>query len=159
MNFDVDTTKDVLEITRHGASAIDAIIGSVNRLKLMFQSTQSAPVQEVRAAITDLGEQVMKAREENVELRKQAIELRDQIIDMKRREEKFAGYEIFETALGSVVLMSSKEVKPVHYLCPNCHDAGVRTILQGNSYSKQCTASPSHGWFHFEDAPPLPRRR
>ncbi len=160
MNFDMDTAKNALEVARNGAATMDAIISSVNRLKLIFQSPKPLPMDEVRAAVTDLGEQVVKAREENVELRKQAIELRDQIIEMKRREEKFAGYVLWETPLGSILLRSGQEVQPVHYLCPNCHDAGVKTILQGNNHSKQCTASPSHGWFHFEDSPPAaPLRR
>ena len=159
MNFDMDTTKDALEVARHGASAIDAVVSTFQRLKALFQSPKPAPVQEVRAAMTDLNEQIMKAREENILLRKEAIELRAQIIEMKRREEKFAGYALWQTPCGSILLRSGEDMEPVHYLCPNCHDAGVKTILQGNNYSKQCTALPSHGWFHFEQSEPPPVRR
>lgn len=157
MNFDMDTAKDALEVARHGANAMNALIGTFERLKTMFQASKPAPPEEIRAALADLGEKVMKAREENVMLRDQAIQLRDQIIEMKRREEKFAGYELWETSLGFVVMRSGKDVKPVHYLCPSCHDAGIKTILQGDSDSKQCTAAPSHGWFHFQQSPPSTR--
>lgn len=159
MNFDVDAAKNALEVARNGAATMDAIISSVNRLKLIFQSPKPLPMDDVRAAVTDLGEKVMKAREENILLREQAIELRDQIIEMKRREEKFAGYELWESPLGSILLRSGEGVKPIHYLCPGCHDAGVKTILQGDRYSKKCAATPGHGWFHFEQSPPQPGRR
>lgn len=159
MDLDMDTTKDALVVAKNGAAAIDAVVGTLQRLQSLFQSSKPAPVQEVRAALADLSEKVMKAREENVVLREQAIELRHQIIEMKRREDKFAGYELFETSLGAVVLRSGNGVKPVHYLCPGCHDAGVKTILQGDGDARQCTATPSHGWFQFQPSQPIRRNR
>ena len=159
MNFDMDTTKDALVVAQHGASAMNALIGTFERIKSMFQSPKQAPQEEIRAAMVELEEKVMKAREENVMLREESIELRHQIIEMKRREDKFAGYELFETSLGAVVFRSRDGVKPVHYLCPGCHDAGIKTILQGDPDARQCTATPSHGWFQFQPSQPIRRNR
>ncbi|KIC15018.1 hypothetical protein RA20_19185 [Leisingera sp. ANG-Vp] len=158
MDFDVDTAKQAIDIAKQGATTLNTAVGAVDRLKALFKSPEAPPMEEVRETITGLREQIMSAREANITLRETIGDLRDEMIELKRRQEKFAGYELWNTPCGSVVYRSAEGVEPVHHLCPSCHDAGVKTVLQGNQYVKECRATPSHGSFQFEPRGSIQRR-
>lgn len=153
----MDTAKNAVDIARNGATALNTAVGTIDTLKALFKSTEQPPIDDVRKTITDLNERILDAREANIRLRDLINDLRDEMFELKRREEKFAGYELWETPLGSHVYRSAPGVNPVHYLCPTCHDAGVKTILQGDRYGKGCNATTSHGYFDFEARPDLYR--
>lgn len=158
MDFDIDTAKQAIDVARQGATTLNSAIGAIDRLKTLFKSPEPPPMDEVRETITGLREQIVSARETNISLRETIGDLRDELIELKRSQEKFSGYELWKTPSGSVVYRSSEDIEPVHYLCPSCHDAGVKTLLQGHKYTKTCRATPSHGSFGFEVRPPSPSR-
>ncbi|AXT33785.1 hypothetical protein D1820_01710 [Phaeobacter sp. LSS9] len=159
MDIDIDTAKQAIDIARSGSTALSSAVGALDRLKTLFKSSEPLPMDDVRATITALNEQIMDAREANIRLRETVGDLRDEMIEMKRRQEKFSGYELWQTPEGQTVYRSPAGVEPLHYLCPNCHDDGVKTILQGDAYSKKCRASPGHGYFHFTASPKPERDR
>ena len=159
MDLDIDTTKQAIDIARHGATALNSAVGAVDRLKTLFKSSEPPPVDEVRSTITSLNEQVMDARDLNIDLRELIGDLRDEMIELKRNQEKFAGYELWQTPNERLVYRSGQGIEPVHYLCPNCHDAGIKSVLQGNQYSKKCRATPGHGYFSFDQDPGSERNK
>jgi len=158
MDFDIDTAKQAIDIAKHGTSTLHSAVGVVDRLKTMFKSPEPPPMSDVNETITTLREQIVSARETNISLREVIGDLRDEMIELKRKQEKFAGYELWETPTGHHVYRSTDGVEPLHYLCPHCHDAGVKTVLQGSEYIKDCRATPGHGSFKFEPRPPKNRQ-
>ena len=153
MDLDVDTTKQAIDIARQAATKLNSAVSVVDRLKTMFKPSEPPPMDEVRETVTCLRDQIMDAREVNVSLREVIGDLRDEMIELKRKQEKFAGYELWETPTGHHIYRSTDGVEPLHYLCPHCHDAGVKTVLQGSEYIKDCRATPGHGSFKFEPRP------
>ncbi|PCJ05876.1 MAG: hypothetical protein COB16_14365 [Rhodobacteraceae bacterium] len=156
MDFDIITVKNAIEIARQGSSALDAAIGVAKTLKQLVQSPEPLPVNLVDETIEELHLQILAAQEENVVLRKAIIQLERENIDLKRRQEKFSGYELWDTPVGDLVYRSGEGIEPIHYLCPNCHDAGIKTVLPGNDKAKTCRAASNHGNFNFS-ARPVPR--
>jgi hypothetical protein len=154
MDFYIDTTKQAIDIARNSSSALTSAITAIERLKSMFKTPKPPPMDDVRATITALTEQIIDARDANILLRETIADLREEMIESKRQQEKFAGYELSATPAGHTVYRSSKDIEPVHYLCPACHDAGIKSILQGDQYAKRCRADKDHGIFQFEVSSP-----
>ena len=153
MDFDFDTAKQIVDLTRSSATTLEAAVASGRSIKSLFTGTKAPPVADVREAIATLNEQILDAREANIKLRELANQLRGENLELKRTADKFAEYELWETAQGAVVLRSTSKTEPTHYLCPNCKDHGEKTILQGDRYIKNCKRG--HGNFDLERRPPL----
>lgn len=157
MDFDFDTAKQIVDLTRSSATTLEAAVASGRSIKSLFTAAKSPPMSEVRKAVAALDEQILQAREANIKLRELANQLREENLDLKRSFDKFAEYELWETPCGSVVFRSKNDNEPTHYLCPICKDEGEKTVLQGGEFTKDCRRG--HGIFDFTSRAPTDRKR
>jgi hypothetical protein len=154
MGITLDTAKAALDLTSSGAMTIQAIMGTIRALEKTSQSPQTTPEPEIAGALETLRTQVLEAQEQNISLRKAILELEQECLDLKRATDKFAGYTLWETPAGRLVYRSGAGIDPIHYLCPSCHDADIKSILHGNGALKACKHNPRHGSFRFEPRKP-----
>ncbi|GLP86275.1 hypothetical protein GCM10007921_18350 [Tritonibacter mobilis] len=150
MGITLDTAKAALDLTTSGATTIQAIIGTIRALEKNTQTPQATPEPEIAGALETLKTQVLEAQEQNIALRKAILELEQECLELKRATDKFVGYELWKTPAGHLVYKSGAGIEPVHYLCPSCHDAGIKSILHGNGALKACKHNSRHGSFRFE---------
>ena len=154
MGITLDTAKAALDLTTSGATTIQAIIGTIRALEKNTQTPQATPEPEIAGALETLKTQVLEAQEQNIALRKAILELEQECLELKRATDKFVGYELWKTPAGYLVYKSGAGIEPVHYLCPSCHDAGIKWILQGNGALQACKRNSRHGSFRFEPRNP-----
>jgi len=81
---------------------------------------------------------------------------RNELIQEDRFEKLISSYRMVETKTGSIVYQLDREAdneSPLHYICANCVERKLRSILQGSKYYKECNGCKAGFSFERQEIP------
>ncbi|GAA5785103.1 hypothetical protein [Chitiniphilus shinanonensis] len=123
---------------------LDVIAGAFNALKGATDITQgllalktstavAAKANELNGIIATVQQQLFAAQADYAAIAGRIAELEAEITDLKNWEEEKQRYQLHELAPGSFVRRVKPEMQngePLHDLCTNCYQQGIKSILQ-----------------------------
>lgn len=139
----ITSIKAALELVKTGNDALESSLTTVGKLTDNPASQQSV-VQLIR--------EIKDAKLANLTVETHLLEL---IVALEEaNEHNFSRYALFETPAGSIVYRlktTEKASEKVHFLCPNCKEKGIKSILQGDEFEKTCHVCNAHYAFKTRD--------
>ncbi|WP_083370024.1 hypothetical protein [Chromobacterium sphagni] len=102
-------------------------------LTLKTDAAVSAKVVQLNGVIADVQQQLFKAQADYATTQSRLKELKAEIEQFKNWEQEKQRYQLHQLAEGTVVYRVKPDMQgdePVHELCPNCYQNGVKSILQ-----------------------------
>ena len=111
-------------------------------LALKTDAAVSAKVVELNGVISDVQQRLFAAQADYATLTSRIRELEAEVADFKNWEQEKQRYQLHELAPGTLVRRikpAMQGTEPMHDLCPNCYEQGIKSILQRAS---------SKGFFH-----------
>jgi len=147
MDFDgiVSSTQAVVGLVGNG-------IDLSQKLWDIFKSGKEGGIDPAALELTvQLQKKLIDTQMAQLALVDSLLKLKAEIAQSDRRLELQRDYEPFQTAGGAFVLaLKATEggAKPVHYLCPQCAEKGIKTFLQPQGRGKTCP--PCNVYFEFE---------
>ena len=147
MDFDgiVSSTQAVVGLVGNG-------IDLSQKLWDIFKSGKEGGIDPAALELTvQLQKKLIDTQMAQLALVDSLLKLKAEIAQSDRRLELQRDYEPFQTAGGAFVLaLKAPEggAKPVHYLCPQCAEKGIKTFLQPMGNGKKC--HPCGVFFDFE---------
>lgn len=123
---------------------MDLIAGAFGTLKTASEITQgllalktdaavSSKAVELNRVIADVQHQLFAAQTDYAALSGRIRELEADIVKFKNWEQEKQRYQLHPLAEGTLVYRVKPEMKdsePVHDICPNCYEQGIKSILQ-----------------------------
>lgn len=147
MDFDgvVSSTKAVVSLVGNG-------IDLTQKLRDLIKPGEKGGVDPAALELAlDLQQKLIDTKVAQLALLDTLLNIKAEIAQSDRRLELQRDYEPFQTAGGAFVLaLKTPEgrAKPVHYLCPQCAEKGIKTFLQPMGNGKRC--HPCGVFFDFE---------
>lgn len=142
MDYDIETLGKALDFVSKGTKAADSAFGLAKRIKEIFHSPKPASEKpELEGLLLELMQEMTDTKLANVDLKEQLITLREHAIEARQREQEFERYELIETPGNAMVFRLKPSLangEPTHYICPNCKEERVRSILQGPRHYRTC---------------------
>jgi Zn-dependent M16 (insulinase) family peptidase len=127
--------------------------GSSLRALLANDKTASKEVKEKLSALLD---EIIAAKQINIQVIDAVSALKTELDKYQRFDQLLARYQLTETAVGFMVYKVKKNAdidEPEHYICPNCVEDKIRSILQGPSDYKSCPRYKTGIRIHKPDMP------
>lgn len=126
---------------------LDTISGAFNALKGAHDITQgllalktdaavSSKAVELNRIIADVQAQLFAAQADHAAVLSRVRELETQIAQLEHWAHEKERYQLHQLAPGTLVYRVKPTVQgaePVHDLCPNCYQKGIKSILQSAS--------------------------
>ncbi|ACA57723.1 TPA: hypothetical protein RQ837_006418 [Pseudomonas aeruginosa] len=131
-------------LPRRNLVMMDWIAGAYGGIKAATDITQSMLTLKTDAAVTTkvvelngvllgLQSQLNSAHADQTTLTRRIGELEAEIAQFKRWEQEKERYQLHQTEAGGLVYRIKPEVQgtePLHYICADCYQKGIKTILQ-----------------------------
>jgi len=121
--------------------AVSAITGAVDGIKALVRPAKGRSDEEVEMAFRSLVLTVENAQLRNVVLQKEIAVLESEIRRADSRQQQLASYDLCELKSGFTVYVRrdpNEPTKIAHMACPNCHNDGQISILQGRGLRFEC---------------------
>lgn len=123
---------------------MDMIAGAFGTLKTASEITQgllalktdaavSTKAVELNQVIFEMQQQLFAAQTDYAAVLSRIRDLEAEIAQFKDWEQEKQRYELYELTIGTLVYRikpSMQGSEPVHHLCPNCYEQGIKSILQ-----------------------------
>jgi hypothetical protein len=147
MPIDIDTQQitELMQYAKQTDAALKTATGIQDSIKKLFKRTKpndnSKDSDEVQSLVLQLMSEVKDAQLANVSLKAQLLEIKNAALDAQNKADIFSRYELFETPTKHFVyrLKSDRtDGEPIHDICPKCKEQGLRSILHGGKYRKNC---------------------
>ncbi|HDL5082554.1 TPA: hypothetical protein PXD62_006245 [Pseudomonas aeruginosa] len=128
-------------LPRRNLVMMDWIAGAYGGIKAATDITQSmltlktdtTKVVELNGVLLGLQSQLNSAHADQTTLTRRIGELEAEIAQFKRWEQEKERYQLHQTEAGGLVYRIKPEVQgtePLHYICADCYQKAVKTILQ-----------------------------
>lgn len=125
---------------------MDTVAGAFGALKGAAEITQALLALKTDAAVTtkaielnriicDVQQQLLTTQADYSAILRKVDNLESEVADLKRWEQEKERYGLHELAPGTLVYRVKPAMQggePVHDLCPNCYQQGIKSILQNN---------------------------
>jgi hypothetical protein len=133
------------------AAALSGIKGAIEIAKAALDARDDA---KAKAAIADMMGLLLEANTSALAMSSEARKLSAdldtamrELRQLQERQREREKYELHEVARGRFVYRS--QVEPAHYLCQNCFDTGVKSVLRLTHYASfeddlVCANNASH---------------
>ena len=108
-------------------------------LALKTDAAVSTKAVELNRVIAEVQQQLFTAQTDYAAVLGRVRELEAEIVQFKNWEQEKQRYELHQLAPGTLVYRVKSEMQgpePVHDLCPNCYQDGVKSILQNSGFTK-----------------------
>lgn len=138
-----DNIELFFDLVGRTARGLEGAAKAFATVKSALEASKAAGDADVKAAITELTEQVAEAKFANAELRVRLADMKIALHEAQNRKSDFDRYVLWETPGGDLVYRVKEPRdpdEPAHYLCPACLDQGRKSILQTGGYDRVCHA-------------------
>ncbi|NWK80350.1 hypothetical protein [Aquitalea sp. LB_tupeE] len=108
-------------------------------LALKTDTAVSTKALELNRVIADVQQQLFTAQTDYATVLRRVQDLEAQIVQFKDWQHEKQRYQLYELAPATLVYRVKPDMQngePVHDLCPNCYQDGIKSILQNNGYVK-----------------------
>lgn len=123
---------------------MDMIAGAFGTLKTASEITQgllalktdaavSAKAVELNRVIFEVQQQLFNAQTDYAAVLAHVSQLEAEIAKFKNWEQEKERYELYQLTIGTLVYRikpSMQGSEPIHHICPNCYEQGIKSILQ-----------------------------
>jgi hypothetical protein len=150
----------LLGFATSGATAIASAANAVSSVREAVAKDSTASP-ELKADLSNLLDQIIAAKQMNIFLIAEIEKTRNELVQEDRFEKLISSYRMVKTKTGSIVYQLDSEVdaqSPVHYICTNCVEQKLRSILQGNEFYKLCNSCKAGFTFDRQEMPSFESR-
>ena len=155
MEFDFNDLESIVDAAGNMGTATGKLANGVAAVKGLLKGSKAGADPKVELALSELTGQIAQAQFANAELKLQLSVLQGQLAELNALKADLSCYELWKTPSGSLVYRpkhDEKQSEPEHYLCPNCLQKKVKSILQGHAGWRECSSCKAG--FSFDKSPP-----
>jgi hypothetical protein len=141
MSIDPTTIMAALTVAGQAAGTAEKGVSLAKALSGLFGRSEASGDVELKAAIAELTLQAADTALANAKLKAELAEIHNAAEKAQKFEGQLARYELHRTEGGGLLYRlkaTDKSGEPPHSICPNCVEAGHKSILQGDGYFLGC---------------------